>query len=295
MDSDKVYAKYIRNLLETAVLVAGTLNNKKTVFAILIITVFCLSMILSTKVLAQAFGSGSFSFVTGTGYYAPTDSAMPKKGVAFTDPDFHTSIVRITDKSDEYSDDGIENEYSRIDPENCNGSFVILRANDAELYLYDTATYQVKNHFENIFLGEEPEPRWDASDPKIFYYVYGTELRSYNIDNNVSTTIHDFNKEFPSAAYITTKVEGDASLDRRYWSFMVEDSDYKLLSVIVYDKTANRIVGQKALFQMPLIGLAWTCQENTALSAMTPMSRRFSQETFPLAQTSHRELMVTWI
>ena len=173
---------------------------------------------------------------------------MPQKGTAFTDPNFHTSITRITDKSDGYSDDGIENEYAKTDPENSDGTYVILRANDGECYLYDTATFQMQKHLEGIMLGEEPEPRWDASNPKIFYYVYGTELRSYNIDTDVSTTVHDFKKEFPSAAYITTKVEGDASLDRRFWSFMVVDSNYNLISVIVFDKTSNSIVGQKSAF-----------------------------------------------
>lgn len=232
--------------------------KKNLPVVVLVVAIFALSMLLSAKVTAQSTGSGSFQFVNGTDYYTSSDIAMPPKGVTFTDPNFHTSIVRMTDKSDGYSDTGIENEYSRIDPENCNGSFVILRGNQAEVYLYDTATFQMKKHIENIFLGEEPEPRWDPTDPKIFYYVYGTELRTYNIDNDVSTTVHDFHAQFPNASYITTKVEGDASLDRRYWSFMVEDSDYNLLSVIVYDKAQNSIVGQLNTFPD---ALDWTSMD----------------------------------
>lgn len=244
----EIMQKYIRNFRNTAIQCAygGNLNNKNVAFGIFIIAVFCMSMIFTTKVLAQPAGTGSL--VTGTGFYATMDSAMPKKGVAFTDPDFHTLIVRITDPSDGYSDDGIQNEYATRDPENCNGSFVILRSNDGELYLYDTTTFQMKMHFVDIALGEEAEPKWDTSDPKIFYYVYGTELRSYNIDNNVSTTIHDFKNQFPSATYITDKVKGDASLDRRYWAFMIEDSDYNRLAVLVYDKSTNTILGQKTSF-----------------------------------------------
>lgn len=190
----------------------------------------------------------TFQYVLGTDYYAPADAPMPSKGAVYTDPDFHTSIVRITDKSDGYSDFGIENEYSRTDAENCNGSLVVLRAHSGECYLYDTSNYAMKKHLENIMLGEEPEPRWDATDPKIFYYVYGTELRSYNVDSDATATVHDFKAEFPSAAYITTKVEGDASLDRRYWSFMIEDADYNRLAVVVYDKTLNKIIGRKTSF-----------------------------------------------
>ncbi len=96
--------------------------------------------------------------------------------------------------------------------------------------------------------GEEPEPRWDASNPKIFYYLYGTELRNYNIAADTSTTIHDFKVDFPLAAYITTKTEGDASLDRRYWSFMIENSIGDVISVATYDKNTNSVIGQKNTF-----------------------------------------------
>jgi hypothetical protein len=191
----------------------------------------------------------NFQYVLGTDYYAPADVAMPQKGAVFTDPNFHTSIVRVTDKSDGYSSAGIENEYARADPESCNGSYVILRSNDGEYYLYDAANCVIKKDLENIVLGEEPEPRWDAVDPKTFYYIYGTELRSYNIETDNSTSVHDFTKEFPSAAYITTKVEGDASLDRRFWSFMIEDSEFNCLSLVVFDKTSNSIIAQKSSFQ----------------------------------------------
>lgn len=79
----------------------------------------------------------------------------------------------------------------------------------------------------------------------MFYYFCNTQLRSYNTDTDTSALICDFKDEFPSAAFIITGSEGDASLDRRYWSFMVQDSSYHLLSVVVYDKTENKIVGRK--------------------------------------------------
>jgi len=224
------------------------LKGNVIILTVLITALMSMTMIMSTRIFMFMSAQSPFQFVTGTDYYAPIDIAMPKKGTTFTDPNFHTSIVRITDKSDGYSNDGIENEYSKADPENSDGTYVILRANDGQYFLYDTVTFQMKKLAADIMLGEEPEPRWDASNPKIFYYLYGTELRSYNIDTDTSTTIHDFKKEFRSAAYITTKCEGDASLDRRFWSFIVEDSSYRVISVIVFDKTSNSIVGQKKRF-----------------------------------------------
>jgi len=175
---------------------------------------------------------------------------IPTKGSPFIDPDFGTTVIRITDKAiDGYSGLGIENEYARTDPENSDGTLIILRGNDGEWYLYDANTFQMVKRLSNIVGGgEEPEPRWDPSNLKVFYYLYGTELRSYNVDKDVSTTIHDFRADFPFASYITTKTEGDASLDRRYMCFMVEDSSCNLLKVITYDKSSDRILGQKTSF-----------------------------------------------
>jgi hypothetical protein len=190
----------------------------------------------------------SFQYVLGTDFYAPSDSAMPQKGVPFTDPNFHTTIVRITDKT-EYRDPGIENEYSKTDPENCDGTTIILRGNAGEWYLYGTATLEMKKLFGSWFVdGIEPEPRWSATDPEILYYIYETELRTYNLDTDTSEVVHDFNSDFPSAYYITTGVEGNPSLDQRYWSFLVKDSDYNLISAVVYDKQTNSIVGHREVF-----------------------------------------------
>lgn len=172
---------------------------------------------------------------------------MPPKGTCITDPNFQTKIVRITDKKlDGYIGPGIENEYAKADPENSDGTLLILRGNSAAWYLYNPSTYQMIKQL-TVFdpCNQEPEPRWDPFHPKIFYYLCNTELRSYNTDTDASATIHDFKNDFPSAAFITTGTEGDTSLDRRYWCFMVQDPEYNLLSVIVYDKTLDSIVGQK--------------------------------------------------
>lgn len=187
-------------------------------------------------------------FVLGTDFYASADVSMPQKGTVFSDTNFYTTLVRITDQTDGYSGAGIENEYARVDPENSEGTQIILRGNDGEWYLYDIKTFQMKKHFTFLVDVVEPEPRWDAASPNMFYYLYATELRTYNIDTDASTVIHDFKAEFPSAEYITTGSEGDASLDRRFWSIIIEDSEYNLISAAVFDRESNSIVGQKNVF-----------------------------------------------
>jgi hypothetical protein len=186
-----------------------------------------------------------FQFVMGTDYYAAPNTGRPAKGDTVQDPDFLTTFSRITDKSDGYNGPGIENQYATVDPENCDGSLVVLRSNNGGWHLYSLSTGQrIKEVITDW--SQEPDPMWDQSDPKVFYYVWNTELRSYNVDSDVSTTVHDFKQEFPSASYVDTHSYGTPSLDRKYWCFMVKDSSWNVMSVIVYDRTLNTIVGQKS-------------------------------------------------
>jgi len=181
----------------------------------------------------------------GLGYGA----GAPAKGASYSDPDFSTTIRRITNKSaDGYSGFGIENEYARSDPENSDGTYIILRGNGGQWYLYNTAAFQLVKQLTIEGGGEEPEPRWDSADPKTFYYLYGTQLRSCNVETYDATVVCDFKNAFSGASYITTKTEGDASLDRRYWCFMVENDNQGLMSVATYDKANNSILAQKSSF-----------------------------------------------
>jgi len=191
-----------------------------------------------------------FKFVTGTDFYPSVVPAMPAKGVAFADPDFHTTIVRVTDKTkDGYSGPGIENEYARSDPENSDGTRLVLRGNDGEWYLYSAVDYKLLKHLEITGGGQEPEPRWDAANPKIFYYLYGMGLHSYNIDTNNSVVVRDFSRDIPNAAMITTKTEGDSSTDRKLWCLMAQDEQAeKTLAIFAYDKSQNKILGKKTSF-----------------------------------------------
>jgi len=195
-----------------------------------------------------AAGKEKFKPVLGAKFYPPVEMGRPEKGVPIIEPNFHTRIMRITDKSDGYTGPGIENEYARTDPENADGTYLILRGNDGGWYRYRTADFKLVEHLDITGGGEEPEPRWDNSNPKIFYYLYGSKLKSYNFGTGKVTTVHDFRKDFSAVTYITTKTEGDTSRDRRFWCFMLEDYGYRIQAVVCYDKKLNKIVGRKDTF-----------------------------------------------
>jgi hypothetical protein len=186
------------------------------------------------------------------------ETVIPEKGMPFTDSLYNATIVRITDKEiDGYSGPGIQNEYARNDAYNCDDSRIMMRGNDGTWYVYDAASYELLSDVSSIAY-QEPEPRWDATDPDIFYYVNQTRLMSYDISTGASATIHDFSGDITNASYIRNRGEGDASLDSRYWCFMVEDSSWNLISAIVYDKQADSIVGQKTSFSE---GLDWVSMD----------------------------------
>jgi hypothetical protein len=194
--------------------------------------------------------AAGFPFVTGAGLHDVPELAIPAKGETYKDGNFHTSITRITDVSaDGIEDPGISNEYAKTDPENSDGSLLVLRGNWGTWYIYDAKTFERLERLpDDMIDAPELEPRWDPDDPGIFYYLYRSELRSYDTDTRESTTIHDFSSNYPEAANITTGSEGDASLDRRFWAFILQNDDNEPIGVAVYDKDTDRVIGRRESF-----------------------------------------------
>lgn len=196
---------------------------------------------------AQTPGIGSFTFVMGTDLYEIPDTPMPAKGQTFSDPLFNAPITRITDRgADGYTDAGISNEYARSDPENSDGTLAVLRGNDGDWYIYEAATLEMKQRLSGEVNAEnapELEPRWDAADPNILYFLSDAALKRYDVATGSVGTVHDFGEDYGGASSITTGSEGDASLDRGNWCFMLADSDGDIFGVIDYDMRDDEIRG----------------------------------------------------
>ena len=170
--------------------------------------------------------------------------AKPAKGQSVNDPVYHTPITRVTDRAaDGYAADAVINEYSRFDPENAGGTRLILRGTDGTWYLYGLPSLALVRQVD--FSGNpDAEPRWDATDPDVLYYVEGPALRQYNAATNQSAVVHDFREVEPQCAFARTRFEGDASLDRRYWCLQLDDANYQTLSVVCYDRQNDQVVGR---------------------------------------------------
>ncbi|EKD51629.1 MAG: hypothetical protein ACD_62C00214G0002 [uncultured bacterium] len=250
-----------------------------------------------------------FDFIIGTALFAPASVPKPNKCTPITDTHFGTRITRITNTG-EYAGPGIENEYARSDPENSDGTHLLLRANNGDWLLYNAHTFEMISQLTGLIEqgGEELEPRWDATDPNVFYYVDGTLLRSYNVATHTPTTLRDFRQDFPNAAYVTTKTEGDASLDRRYWCLLVENTNMVPVAVVVYDKNSNTLVGIKTSFKD---GINWVSMDMSGSHCVigyedsdndgdeiTPPAEAFSRDfatatVLPTGANGHMDLALT--
>jgi hypothetical protein len=176
-----------------------------------------------------------------------------EKGVPFLDPHYGVEVVRVTDRGrDRYADTGIKHEYARSDPENADGTRLVLRGNEGTWYLYDAGSLRLLRRLRLGEGGQEPEPRWDARDPHLLYHLSGMKLMTLDVESGRQAVVHDFSADFPDGTYVMTGSEGDASVDRRRFCFMVkrvEGSDWKPKHVFAFDRTKGLILGR--LDQLP--------------------------------------------
>jgi hypothetical protein len=91
------------------------------------------------------------------------------------------------------------------------------------------------------------EPRWDAEDPDLLYYLEEGRLMAYDVGSGEQTLVHDFAADFPdqSLAAVWTKYEGSPSADGRYWGLMAEDEDWVTVAFLVYDLEQDEVIAKR--------------------------------------------------
>jgi hypothetical protein len=182
------------------------------------------------------------------------DLPEPEARVPFRDPVFGACLVRVTDRAADLSPDdasaGLKNEYSRVQSFNADGSRILVMGIAATWYLYDAHTLEPRGLLP---FGGPVEPRWDASDPDLVYYVEETRLMAYDGGTEEQSLVHDFAADFPgqSLAAVWTKYEGSPSIDGRYWGFMAEDEDWVTVAFLVYDLQQDEVVAKRDVRGVP--------------------------------------------
>jgi hypothetical protein len=191
-------------------------------------------------------------YVLGSRLYPIPKVRKPEKLKPLMDPTFHIKITRMTDKQiDGYQKKwkSMKNEYAKADPENCDGSYVVLTMGEYYWLIYETKNWTIFRHLNKYDGGKiKPgaiEPRWHVEDPNILYYRLGRALYRYKVREGKSEVVHDFTKYIPDAeskrAWIATKTEGTPSYDCRYWAFTVARAGPCMLC---YDMKENKVVSK---------------------------------------------------
>ena len=185
--------------------------------------------------------------------YAPDYPAKPDKGDSIVDTYFHTKITRVTDtvaEVDNYNptNRGLSPYYSTANSENPAGTYILLidHSNTAGWHLYDAATLAHIERLTDLSHNSDGWPRWDATDPNIFYFTSGASLYEYDISKSLGSRIslvHNFTVEYPSATTVDWRDEGTPSEDTRYWALVVVWGGAEQY-VICYDKATDKVLGQ---------------------------------------------------
>ncbi len=170
----------------------------------------------------------------------------PAARAAWRDPVFGACLVRVTDRDRDKSPDdesgGLKNEYSRVQSFNADESRVLVRGAAATWYLYDAATLQPISKLPIEF-----DPRWDAADPNVLYFVNGPQLMRLDVRTQDPTVLHDFTPDFPgqTLSFVWTRYEGSPALDGRTWGLKADDENFQTVALLVYDQVQDRVLAKR--------------------------------------------------
>ena len=181
---------------------------------------------------------------------------VPAVGAASFDSRFKTIQTRVTQTNQINS----RHEYSRFDPFNVDQSMILLLDTGGGYNIYRTRTMpynQTANFVRHIVLSEA---RWDPANPRLLWALEGYTIVTLDAVSNAKTVIKNFAADAvigpiisSNPVYrITTREEGEASLDKRYWALILQGddrADYKALYIFTWDRLQNRVLGVR-----PLVG-----------------------------------------
>jgi hypothetical protein len=121
-----------------------------------------------------------------------TALAKPALGATAIDPQFGTTIRRITAVAGTGASAVIAPLYTTISAWNADESRLILYAGGGVGHqLYDGKTYRLIKPLD-INPPDLEQVYWDTSDPDILYYVDGQQFIRYHVGGGTKETLHDF-------------------------------------------------------------------------------------------------------
>jgi hypothetical protein len=156
-----------------------------------------------TVVAASTAGGGSTGgttadlcegLVTGKQKMPYTAAARPAKGVPFTDPDFRTRIIRITDVQGDWGAITAVPVYPTVPTWNADESYMLLYvrgASQGNYALLDGRTYAFLKWLP-IAPADVEQFDWDPNDPDILWFIKSKVLMRYHVSTGVSDSVYAF-------------------------------------------------------------------------------------------------------
>lgn len=184
----------------------------------------------------------------------PANRAVaPEPGASVRDERLGTTQTRVTART------GLRHEYSRHDPFNADCSLVLLAdITNGTWQVFKTIRRPFDADGQLVRTIDMEEPRWDATSTTTLWGTREFSIVRLDVGSGNSTTVKDFRsdptvgpilKAEPDLYRITMKDEGEASLDRRYWAFIVQgmNEDYRARYLVVWDHTDDKVLGLRKL------------------------------------------------
>lgn len=173
---------------------------------------------------------------------------------------YGTPIARVTDNKVGGTAGAkyMRSDYSRRQAFNADSSKFLMNRRDGYWFLYDSKT--LKQDGDALpGLAADCEPIWHQTDPDILWYVpnngWGAKLHELNVKTRTLVKTWDLLPRlkaiWPTANSMWSKSEGSPSLDGRYWCWLVQDSSYKILGILTYDRVEDKILGHFSTDKMP--------------------------------------------
>ncbi len=139
--------------------------------------------------------------ITDTGPHPMSPLAKPPVGEAITDPDFGTTLRRITDVG---GTGVIKPMYSPAQAWNADETYLILYQVDHGHLLYNGQTYEYIRDL-SISPPDLEQVYWSTDDPDLLYWIDGNQLMRYRVSDDASERVH------------TIDCSGDVSADSHAW------------------------------------------------------------------------------
>jgi hypothetical protein len=188
------------------------------------------------------------------GYCSPTSATeiclehalptLPAGGGKFTDPDFGTEVMRVTDSNDDAS--GCLTPYSYWPAFNRDATRVLAQCT-AGTYFYAFNPTAFTRGTRTTYAGSPAMDfgngyYWDKNNSDLVYAFasVNTKLYRYNVATGAQTVVHDFASEIGAGRYI---VQPSMSDDLSVIGFTVKNAaDYSNYGYMVYNLTTSTVL-----------------------------------------------------